>query len=215
MKNLFLQTAALACIAAVCVMAGCKSGNKIASNGQGASGNPTSANTHPEAISYQILLANDKVADKFGGIIGLPTSMLYSRDGKKVKTVMGLISHDDLSKAIETQLAATPSDGSAAAPPAPETSLEIPTLEGATTSVSQYKGKVVLVNFWATWCAPCRVEIPWLIEFDKKYGPQGLVILGMAMDDEGKKVVEPWVKAQKFDVVASLEPLVHPVTSGN
>ncbi len=67
-------------------------------------------------------------------------------------------------------------------------------------SVAQYKGKVVLVNFWATWCQPCRVEIPWLIEFNQRYGPKGLVILGVAMDDEGKKVVEPFVNNQIFQV---------------
>jgi thiol-disulfide isomerase/thioredoxin len=83
---------------------------------------------------------------------------------------------------------------------APEASLQIPTREGSTASIDQYKGKVVLVNFWATWCAPCRIEIPWLIEFNQKYGPKGLVILGVAMDDEGNKVVEPYVRSQRFDV---------------
>ena len=73
----------------------------------------------------------------------------------------------------------------------------------------------MLVNFWATWCQPCRIEIPWLIEFNEKYGPKGLVILGVAMDDDGKKAVEPWVKAQKFNVDASIEPLAHSAISGN
>ena len=127
---------------------------------------------------------------------------------------MGLISHDDLSKAIETQLAAS-ADTSDATPAASELSLQIPTLDGATATLNQYKGKVVLVNFWATWCQPCRIEIPWLIEFNEKYGPKGLVILGVAMDDDGKKAVEPWVKAQKFNVDASIEPLTHPAISGN
>src|SRR5580692_3422767 len=90
---------------------------------------------------------------------------------------------------------------------AAEASVQIPTMEGTNTSLDQYKGKVVLVNFWATWCAPCRIEIPWLIEFNEKYGPKGLVILGVAMDDEGNQVVQPWVKTHQFDVEASLEPL--------
>ena len=61
-------------------------------------------NGHPEAMNYQILLGNSKIAEKFGGILGMPTSMLYSREGKKVKTIVGLIDHDELSKALEGQL---------------------------------------------------------------------------------------------------------------
>lgn len=53
------------------------------------------------AMSYPILLGNDAIADKFGGILGLPTSMLFTRDGKKVRTIVGLVDHDDISKAIE------------------------------------------------------------------------------------------------------------------
>ena len=83
---------------------------------------------------------------------------------------------------------------------AAEASVQIPTMEGTNTSLDQYKGKVVLVNFWATWCAPCRIEIPWLTEFNEKYGPRGLVILGNAMDYEGNKVVQPYVQNQHFDV---------------
>ena len=84
--------------------------------------------------------------------------------------------------------------------PAPEATLPIPTLDGLQATLDQYKGKVVLVNFWATWCQPCKIEIPWLIEFNQKYGPRGLVILGVAMDDEGKKAVEPFVQKQQFTV---------------
>ena len=93
---------------------------------------------------------------------------------------------------------------------APESSLQIPTLEGSTVTVDQYRGKVVLVNFWATWCAPCRTEIPWLIEFNQKYGPKGLVILGVAMDDEGNKVVQPYVQSQRFDVNGHPEAMSYP-----
>jgi hypothetical protein len=61
-------------------------------------------NGQPQAMNYQILLGNTKVADKFGGILGMPTSMLYSRDGKKIKTIVGLIDRYDLSKTLESQL---------------------------------------------------------------------------------------------------------------
>ena len=74
---------------------------------------------------------------------------------------------------------------------------------------------VLLVNFWATWCEPCRVEIPWLIEFHQKYGPQGLVVVGIAMDDEGRKVVEPYVQKERFDVNGSAEAMNYQVVLGN
>src|ERR1700688_3838538 len=102
-----------------------------------------------------------------------------------------------------------------AAAPAPETSVQIPTLEGATVTVDQYKGKVVLVNFWATWCAPCRTEIPLLIEFNEKYGPKGLVILGIAMDDEGNKVVQPYVQNQHSDVNGHSETMSYQILLGS
>src|SRR5882762_3635140 len=61
-------------------------------------------------------------------------------------------------------------------------------LNDKSVTLADYRGKVVLVNFWATWCDPCRVEIPWLIEMQDKYGPKGFTVLGIAMDEEGKPV---------------------------
>jgi thiol-disulfide isomerase/thioredoxin len=98
---------------------------------------------------------------------------------------------------------------------AAEASVQIPTMEGTNTSLDQYKGKAVLVNFWATWCAPCRIEIPWLIEFNEKYGPKGLVILGVAMDDEGNQVVQPYVRDRRFDVNGHPEAMNYPILLGN
>jgi len=60
------------------------------------------------------------------------------------------------------------------------------TLEGKKVSLSDYKGRPVLVNFWATWCAPCKLEMPWFEEFRAKYKGQGFEILGIAEDDAGK-----------------------------
>ncbi|MEO6983508.1 MAG: TlpA disulfide reductase family protein [Edaphobacter sp.] len=64
------------------------------------------------------------------------------------------------------------------------------TLDGKKVSLSDYKGRAVLVNFWATWCGPCKVEMPWFEEFRKQYGAQGFEILGVADDvDAGKDAI--------------------------
>ena len=60
-------------------------------------------------------------------------------------------------------------------------------LDGKKVSLADYKGKPVLVNFWATWCAPCKLEMPWFEEFHKKYAD--LVILGVAADDAPKPAI--------------------------
>jgi cytochrome c biogenesis protein CcmG/thiol:disulfide interchange protein DsbE len=73
----------------------------------------------------------------------------------------------------------------------------------------------VLVNFWATWCTPCLGEIPDLIQMQTKYGPKGFTILGMAMDEEGKSVVAPWVEKQRFDVSGQQLPMNYPILLSN
>jgi len=61
---------------------------------------------------------------------------------------------------------------------------------GKRVSLSDFKGKVVVLNFWATWCGPCKVEMPWFQEFQKEYAGQGLVILGLVDDvDAGKDTI--------------------------
>ena len=67
-------------------------------------------------------------------------------------------------------------------------------LQGKKVSLADYKGRPVLVNFWATWCSPCKLEMPWFEEFRQKYGPQGFEILGIAEDDAGKDEIAKAVK---------------------
>jgi thiol-disulfide isomerase/thioredoxin len=57
-------------------------------------------------------------------------------------------------------------------------------LEGKTIHLSDYRGKAVLLNFWATWCQPCKIEMPWFAELQKQYGPEGLQIVGIAVDED-------------------------------
>jgi thiol-disulfide isomerase/thioredoxin len=97
--------------------------------------------------------------------------------------------------------------------PAPEVTLK--DLDGKDLALSQYKGKVVLVNFWATWCEPCQVEIPWLIEIQQKYAAKGFTVLGIAMDEEGAKVVTPWVNKERFDVNGTKSQMNYPIVIGN
>ncbi len=59
---------------------------------------------------------------------------------------------------------------------------------GKTITLSQLKGKVVLIDFWASWCGPCRKEMPFLVELDQTYREQGLVILGVSIDDKESNI---------------------------
>ena len=68
------------------------------------------------------------------------------------------------------------------------------TLEGQPVKLSDYRGKAVLLNFWATWCGPCKVEMPWFVDLQKQYGGQGLQIIGVAMDDSGKDAIDKFAK---------------------
>jgi peroxiredoxin len=71
--------------------------------------------------------------------------------------------------------------------------------DGKTVTLADYKGKVVLLNFWATWCGPCKIEIPWFADFEQKYKDRGFAVLGVAMDEEGWEVIKPYLEQSKVN----------------
>ena len=81
--------------------------------------------------------------------------------------------------------------------PAPNFTLK--DANGNLVNLADYRGKVVLVNFWATWCGPCEAEIPWFVEFEQKYKDRGFAVVGISMDDDGWKAVRPYIASHKIN----------------
>lgn len=72
-------------------------------------------------------------------------------------------------------------------------------MHGETVRLSDYRGKVVLLDFWATWCGPCKIEEPWFVEFEKMYKDRGFAVVGVSIDEEGWDVVKPYVEQKKIN----------------
>ena len=76
----------------------------------------------------------------------------------------------------------------------------------APITLSDFKGKVVLLDFWATWCAASKVEMPWFVEFESRYRNSGLAIIGVSMDDEGWAIVSSYLEGR---------PVTYPIVLGD
>lgn len=113
-------------------------------------------------------------------LIAIGTFSLYSCTGAKTKAVTKAES------AVET-----------ARKPAPNFTLKDE--NGTNVSLADYKGKVVLLNFWATWCGPCQVEIPWFMQFEQQFKSRGFAVLGVSLDDDGWKAVKPFIASHKVN----------------
>jgi thiol-disulfide isomerase/thioredoxin len=87
---------------------------------------------------------------------------------------------------------------------------ELKNLDGATVRSDQFAGKVIVVDFWATWCPPCRAEIPGYVELQKKYGKDGFAIIGVSLDQAGPEVVKAFAvkNAVNYTMVMGTDAVV-------
>ncbi|HTB13541.1 MAG TPA: TlpA disulfide reductase family protein [Bryobacteraceae bacterium] len=81
--------------------------------------------------------------------------------------------------------------------PAPDFTLK--DSDGKQVKLSDYKGKVVLLNFWATWCGPCKIEIPWFMDFEQTYKDKNFAVLGVSLDEDGWESVKPYIQQKKIN----------------
>jgi peroxiredoxin len=91
-------------------------------------------------------------------------------------------------------------EAQACSPDAPAANLDftLKDMNGAEVKLADLKGKVVLLNFWATWCGPCRLEIPWFVELQEKYADQGFRVVGISVDDP-PEALPPFAKRFKIN----------------
>jgi thiol-disulfide isomerase/thioredoxin len=106
------------------------------------------------------------------------------------------------------------SSSGTAAPMADEPSVTFKDLQGNNVALSSLKGKVVLVNFWGTWCEPCRGEIPILIKMQQQYGSKGFTVLGVATNDD-EKAVDPFIHHTQFNVDGHEMTMNYPIVMGS
>ncbi len=109
-----------------------------------------------------------------------------------------------------------PAAGSASKPAAlaDEPDVTFKDLQGKDVTLASFKGKVVLVNFWGTWCEPCRGEIPILIGMQQKYSPKGFTLLGAATNDE-EKTVDAFIHNTQFNVGGQQMTMNYPIVMGS
>jgi cytochrome c biogenesis protein CcmG/thiol:disulfide interchange protein DsbE len=119
------------------------------------------------------------------------------------RAVIGALLAAALPLAVSCRSKERPSGAAAAMhPPAkrnPAPDFTLRDAGGKPLKLSDYRGKVVLLNFWATWCPPCKAEIPWFIEFQKTYKDKGFTVIGVSLDEDGWDVVKPYLERSRIN----------------
>ena len=146
----------------------------------------------PDIMMGEMLVS--KIASVMGLSLALACALVFAgcsnRAGKASATVSG--------KAAEASMSGAPFNlDHAVGLPLPAFSLKDE--DGRTVHAADYRGKVVLLDFWATWCGPCKIEIPWFIDFEKQFKDQGLAVVGVSMDEDGWNVIKPYVQNMKMN----------------
>ena len=76
----------------------------------------------------------------------------------------------------------------------PAPGFALPDMDGGAATLGDYAGRVLLLNFWATWCLPCRAEMPWFVEFQTAFADDGFAVLGVSVDEPGRDIVAPFLE---------------------
>jgi cytochrome c biogenesis protein CcmG/thiol:disulfide interchange protein DsbE len=86
----------------------------------------------------------------------------------------------------------------------PAPNFKLPDIDDGTATLSDYDGQVLLLNFWATWCLPCRAEMPWFVDFQNSFGDEGFKVLGVSLDEPGWSAVRPFLERQPVNYQIAL-----------
>jgi cytochrome c biogenesis protein CcmG/thiol:disulfide interchange protein DsbE len=102
-----------------------------------------------------------------------------------------------------------PSQGFRSRPDGLAPDFTLPAADGHPIRLSDFRGKVVLLNFWATWCGPCKIEMPWFVEFQREYRDRGFAVVAVSLDEEGWQAVKPFIEDLKpnFPIVVGSDEL--------
>jgi cytochrome c biogenesis protein CcmG/thiol:disulfide interchange protein DsbE len=145
----------------------------------------------PQTVTCGACGATFQSAEASDGVVGLPQGRGANRNPLAL-VVVALVAAAMLYFGFHMARRSGPTPLVTKASPAPDFTLE--SLDGKSLRLSDLRGKAVLLNFWATWCGPCKIETPWLVELQKQYGSQGLQVIGVAMDDSGKDEIAKFAK---------------------